>query len=253
MATARGDGVQSVSRALDVLEALEKARGPLGVTELATTTGLPAPTIHRLAATLVARGFLRQSADRRYSLGSRLTALGASATALLGARVQPLLTELARTLGESVNLAVLAEPEAEYVAQAAGLHSIRMFTEVGRRVPLHSTGVGKALLSLLPDRDAERILERTPMPRFTATTITTPERMLAELEVIRSQGFAMDEGEMEDDVRCVAVPFMAEQAMAVSVSGPTARMTDELVESARVRLAEVTPRLVAALRDERAG
>lgn len=246
---ARGSGVQSVERTLDLLEALDEHGGSMSVTELASQTGLPAPTIHRLAQTLISRGYLRQRPDRRYTLGSRLAALGASAGAMLGSRAQPLLRELARKLQETVNLAILTPDGAEYIGQSAGSHSVRMFTEVGRRVPLHSTGVGKALLSLLPDHDVQRLLRPDDMQRFTSTTITTPESMLAALAIIRERGFAMDEGEMEQGVRCIAMPFVAGSYMAVSVSGPEARMTDELVERARVALDAARAELVVMLTD----
>ncbi|MBX3100239.1 MAG: IclR family transcriptional regulator [Salinibacterium sp.] len=241
--------MHSVERALDLLEVLGEHSGPMGVTELSSNTGLPAATIHRLAQTLVARGYLRQLRDRRYYLGSRLAALGSRAGAMMGSRAQPLLRELARELQETVNLATLTPDGAEYIGQSAGSHSVRMFTEVGRRVPLHSTGVGKALLSLLPDHDALRLLRPDDMVQFTPTTITTPQQMLVELATIRAHGFAMDEGEMEQGVRCIAVPFVADTYMAVSVSGPAARMTDELVERARVALDAARPQLVAMLAD----
>ena len=243
----RGSGVHSVERTLDVLEALEEQGGSMGVSELSSRTGLPAATIHRLAQTLVTRGYLRQLPDRRYFLGSRLAALGASAGVMMGSRAQPLLRELARQLQETVNLATMTSDGAEYIGQSAGSHSVRMFTEVGRRVPLHSTGVGKALLSLLPDHEAQRLLRPDDMVRFTSTTITTPYEMLGELAAIRERGFAMDEGEMEQGVRCIAMPFVADTYMAVSVSGPAARMTDELVERARLALDTARPQLIEVL------
>lgn len=242
-------GVQSVERTLDVLEALGERGGAMGVTELAAQTGLPSPTIHRLVQTLVARGYLRQLPDRRYILGSRLAALGSSAGAMMGSRAQPLLRELARELQETVNLATLTSDGAEYIGQSAGSHSVRMFTEVGRRVPLHSTGVGKALLSLLPEHEAQRLLRPDDMRQFTPTTIITVDSMLAELAVIRERGFAMDEGEMELGVRCIAMPFIAGPYMAISVSGPAARMTHELVERARAALEAARPQLIAVLGD----
>ena len=245
--TERGSGVHSVERTLDLLEALEEHGSSMGVTELSSHTGLPAATIHRLAQTLVARGYLRQLPDRRYFLGSRLAALGASAGLMMGSRAQPLLRALARQLQETVNLATMTSDGAEYIGQSAGSHSVRMFTEVGRRVPLHSTGVGKALLSLLPDHDALRLLRPDDMHQFTSTTITTPQQMLVELAAIRERGYAMDEGEMEQGVRCIAMPFIADAHMAVSVSGPAARMTDELVERARLALDAARPELVEVL------
>lgn len=239
----RKTGVQSVERALDLLEALGSAGRSLSVTELTAMTGLPAGTIHRLLRTLVDRGYAHQLLNRRYTIGGRAARMSANANALLGLRAQPALRELASELGETANLATLSMDSAEYVSQVAGTHSMRMFTEVGHRVPLHSTGVGKALLSQLPDETAMKLLGRAGMRRFTPATIVDPERMLTELSRIRDRGFAVDEAEMELGVRCVAVPFTAGGRFAVSISGPTLRMTDELVERAASALTLVAHRL----------
>lgn len=245
----RKTGVQSVERALDLLEALGNAGRSMSVSELADTVGLPAGTIHRLLRTLVDRGYAHQLPDRRYTIGGRLARMGANANAILGLRAQPVLRELALELGETANLAVLSMDAAEYISQVAGTHSMRMFTEVGHRVPLHSTGVGKALLSRLPDETVLKLLGRAGMPRFTPTTIVDPERMLAELALIRDRGFAVDDSEMELGVRCVAVPFFAGVPFAVSISGPTLRMTDELLERAATSLALAGDRLSRDLDD----
>lgn len=232
--------VQSVRRALALLDLVATAGGTAGLASLVSESGLAAPTVHRLAQTLVAAGYLRQDADRNYALGGRLATLGAVATAQTWTRARVVLRALAADVGESANLAVLAGGTAEYVAQAQGTHSMRTFTEVGRRVPLHSTGVGKALLSLVDDDRASRILRSEGMPAATATTITDPDDMLDELARIRARGYAIDDEEMEIGVRCVAVGFRAAGSwIAVSVSGPTTRLPRESVPelAARVRAA----------------
>ncbi len=121
---------------------------------------------------------------------------------------------------------------------------MRMFTEPGRRVPAHCTGVGKALLSQLPDDAVRELLARTGMPAATPNTITDPNRMLKELARIRRDGHAMDEGEQEIGVRCVAVPVHgALGTLGISVSGPAPRMTPELIERAIPLLREAGERL----------
>jgi IclR family transcriptional regulator, acetate operon repressor len=225
-------GVQSVHRALDVLEALAAAGGTASLGDLAAACGLPAPTLHRLAGTLADRGYLRQLPDRRYSLGSRLVPLGADAHALLGERALPALRALAELTGESANLAVLTQGRAEYVAQVPGRHTMRTFTEVGNRVALHCTGVGKALLAAVPAAHASKLIGTEPLAAQTAGTITDPAALHTEIALIRARGYALDEGEMEIGVRCVAVGLPGSAPMAVSVSGPAARMTDELIAAA---------------------
>jgi len=221
-------GVQSIERAFDLLEMLADAGGALGLSELATTSGLPLPTVHRLMRTLVNRGYVRQEASRRYTLGSRLIRLGETSSRMLGTWLRPYLAQLVRLTGETANLAMLDGDEVVYIAQVPSPHQMRMFTEPGRRVRPHCTAVGKALLAQVPPAEARALLERGGMPAYTPTTITDPDLLLAHLEVIRKQGYAVDEGEQEVGVRCfaVAVPD-APAALAISTSGPQARMSDE--------------------------
>ena len=225
---AASGGVQSIERAFDLLEMLADAGGALGLSEVATASGLPLPTVHRLMRTLVNRGYVRQEASRRYTLGSRLIWLGETSSRLLGTWLRPFLAQLVRETGETANLAMLDGDEVVYLAQVPSPHSMRMFTEPGRRVRVHCTAVGKAMLAQLPPEQARSLLQRSDMPASTPTTITDPDLLLAHLEVIRKQGYAVDEGEQEVGVRCfaVAVPD-APAPMAISTSGPQARMTDE--------------------------
>lgn len=245
-------GVQSLHRALDVVEAVAAlsqggARG-CALADIAEATALPAPTIHRLAGTLVERGYLRRLADRRYALGFRLVPLGATAQLQVGAEADQVLADLVGELGESANLAVLAGHQAEYVAQAPARYAMRMFTEVGRRVDLHSTGVGKALLAQLDDDAVLAAVRRAGMARRTEHTLTTPEDLIARLGEVRTRGYALDEQEQELGVRCVAVALTPPAlGMAVSVSGPLTRMGEDVVERAVPLLRDAAARLAAAL------
>jgi IclR family transcriptional regulator, acetate operon repressor len=244
-------GVQSIERAFDLLELLADAGGTLGLSELAAASGLPLPTIHRLMRTLVNRGYVRQEPSRRYTLGSRLIRLGETSSRLLGAWLQPYLVQLVGLTGETANLALLDGDEVVYVAQAPSPHQMRMFTEPGRRVRPHCTAVGKALLSQLAPADVRVILARTGMPSITPTTITDPEVLLAHLEVIRRQGFAVDEGEQEVGVRCfaVAVPD-APNRIAISSSGPQARMGDDAAARIVPALKRIADDIAAAIAAE---
>ncbi len=125
-------------------------------------------------------------------------------------------------------MAVLDGNMAVYVAQVPSPHSMRMFTEVGRRVFPHCTGVGKALLLQLSNETVRSLVTRTGMPSYTENSITDPETLIADLEVSRRRGYAIDEGEQEIGVRCFAVPVPnAPTPTAVSISGPAARVTVE--------------------------
>lgn len=243
-------GVQSLERAFDLLELMADAGGELGLSQLSTSSGLPQPTIHRLLRTLLRRGYVRQLPSRRYALGPRLMRLGESATSLISAWARPHLAGLADATGETANMAMLDGDLAVYVAQVPSRHSMRMFTEVGRRVHPHCTGVGKAMLAQLPEDSVRGILARTGMPAETGRTITSVDTLLAELKRVRDGGYAVDDGEQEVGVRCFALPVPgAPSPTAVSISGP----------EARVRLddaAEIVPHLrraAAALASELAG
>ena len=226
-------GVQSLERAFDLLETMADAGGLIGLSQLAQRSGLALPTIHRLIRTLVDLGYVRQEPSRQYSLGPRLIRLGDSASHLLGTWSRPYLARLVDALGESANLAMLDGDRVVYVAQVQSRQSMRMFTEVGRRVYPHCTAVGKAMLASLPPGDVPTLLHRTGMPAQTEHTITEPARLAEELDRVRAQGYAMDDGEQEIGVRCVAVPVLgAASRLAVSVSGPAPRMTPDVVERA---------------------
>jgi IclR family transcriptional regulator, acetate operon repressor len=255
--TARGSaagGVQSIERAFDLLEMLADAGGALGLSELASTSGLPLPTVHRLMRTLVNRGYVRQEASRRYTLGSRLIRLGEISSRTLGTWLRPVLAQLVRETGETANLAMLDGDEVVYIAQVPSPHSMRMFTEPGRRVRPHCTAVGKALLAELPPEQARALLQRDGMPAYTPTTITDPGLLLAHLEVIRKQGYAIDEGEQEVGVRCfaVAVPD-APASLAISTSGPQARMTDDAAARIVPALKQAALQISATIAAEGAG
>ena len=130
--------VQSLARAFDLLEHLADAGGSLTLSQLAATSGLPLPTIHRLMRSLVGTGYVRQEPSRRYALGPRLIRLGESAASMLGSWAMPYLAGLVDRIGETANMAILEGDSVVYVAQVPSPHSVRMFTEVGRRVLLHS-------------------------------------------------------------------------------------------------------------------
>jgi IclR family transcriptional regulator, acetate operon repressor len=234
LATKTGGGVQSLERAFAILETMADAGGVISLSQLASDAELPLPTIHRLVRTLVDLGYVRQEASRQYSLGPRLIRLGETTSRMVGRWARPHMERLAHELGESVNLAMLDGDQVVYVGQVmASRNSMRMFTEVGRRVLPHSTGVGKAIMAELDPADVRALLARTGMPARTEHTITDPDEFVAELARTRQRGYALDEGEQEVGVRCVAVAVPdSPQPLALSVSGPLPRMTEDFVARA---------------------
>jgi IclR family transcriptional regulator, acetate operon repressor len=245
---ARTGSVQSIGRAFSLLELMADAGGTLSLSQLANQSGLPLPTIHRLLRTLVDLGYIRQESSRHYVLGPRLIRLGDASSKMLSVWARPHLARLVDELGESANLAMLDGDEIVYVAQAQSRHSMRMFTEVGRRVEPHCTAVGKAIMAHMPLDEVREILKRSGMQRHTDTTITNPEEFAAQLAWSAKHGYAVDEGEQETGVRCVAVAIPdTSSRLALSVSGPAGRVTDRLIERAVPLLTDVGKALSADL------
>jgi IclR family acetate operon transcriptional repressor len=248
-ARARSGGVQSLERAFGLLEMIAGHGGSMTLSTLARDSGLPTTTLHRLARTLVDLGYLRQEPSRSYALGPRLALLADASSSMLSGLALPHLGHLVDELGETANLAMLDGDRVAYVAQVPGRHSMRMFTEVGRRVEPHCTAVGKALLAATrKDEDIRAMCGRTGLTRHTPRTVVDPDELLAQLDVVRSRGYALDEGEQEVGVRCIAVNVAGSTLpLAISVSGPAPRMTDELLTLAVPVLRDVAASMAAEL------
>ncbi|WP_371413760.1 IclR family transcriptional regulator [Kocuria sp. HSID17590] len=239
-------GVQSVERVFDLLSIITASGGESSLSELASRAELPLPTIHRLLRTLIPLGYVRQLPNRSYALGPGLIRLGNAAGLQLGTYAQPVLQGLVDELGESANMAVLDGQMVVYVGQAQSSHSMRMFTEVGRRAHMHDTGVGKAILATLPEQQVLSIVTSIGMPTPTVKSHGTVESLLADLEVIRERGYAVDDEEQEIGVRCFSMVLPnAPTPTAISVSGPTTRVDWEFGERAVPLLRDAAQRLSA--------
>lgn len=247
--TQRRGSVQSVERALDLLEALGQGT-PMGVSELVRATGLPLGTVHRLLATLGERSYVRQDGERKYAVGPAALHLADAGEQSLASAGRPFTARLTAITGETCNLAVQQGSEMVYISQSPSPHSLRIFAEVGRRVPMHSTAVGKAVLASLPWTEAERLLRMAGLTQATPHTITSLGRLREELERVRRMGYAIDEQERELGVRCVAaaVPGAGTLHAALSVSGPAERFPLPAVRQAAPALREAAAELAAELR-----
>jgi DNA-binding IclR family transcriptional regulator len=227
--------VQSLDRALDLLEALAVAGDDISLSQLTEQVKLPLGTVHRLLSGLVERGYAAQDRETRlYGPGPRLLEMGARAAAnrrfSLSRIARPALQELTAATDETSNLLVLQGDEGVYSEQAASARLVRMFTEVGQRVPLYCTGGGKAILSGFTPEQLDAYLSRVTLRAFTPKTLATPELLRAELEQAGAQGFALDDEEREAGVCCVAAPIFdrfGRCVAALSISGPTTRMARE--------------------------
>jgi IclR family KDG regulon transcriptional repressor len=237
--------VQSVSRSLRILEVLGRSDKPQSLAEITDSVQLPKTTVHRLLETLQCEGYVEQNPEtRQFLLSSKILELAASFLGRLDVRevARPILMELWQQSQETVHLGLLDNGEVLYVEKLESPHTIRMYSEIGRRAPLHCTGLGKALLANLPNEEFEQIVAQRGLPRFTENTLVNRANLLEELATIRSQGVAFDNEEHEKSVRCVAAPVYDAQSRviaAISIAGPAFRMTAE-------RQKDLEPYVVAA-------
>jgi IclR family acetate operon transcriptional repressor len=249
--------VQSVDRALDLLEALAQSEGEVSITSLANRTSLHVSTVHRLLTTLLRRGYVRQNPETsRYFTGAKLATLaeGSSRFNELRHRARPILQSLTAHTRETSNLVVLDDVVGVYIDTVPSPHVVRMFTTLGNRVPLHATGAGKALLAwLAPDR-RDPLIDRMELRAHTVRTIVERPALRRALEEIRERGYAIDDEEYDEGVRCVAVavgPVGAPLA-AISVSAPASRMTRQRCGELAPLLRRASNELAEAMRQQQA-
>lgn len=227
--------MQTVEKALDILEVFLKQEGEMGIAALANLSRLNISTAHRITSTLVKRGYLNQRQKReKYYLGPRLLEFGSIVKRRMKIRevAFPFLQELNKVADESINLAILDANEAVYIEQIESNHNLRIFTEVGNRVPLHCTGVGKVFLAHMGEVEVERFLNSKDLPYYTKNTITDFSQLKKQLLIVRREGVAEDNEEMEVGVRCVASSVKdcdGNVVAAISVSGPSARLSGKKV------------------------
>jgi DNA-binding IclR family transcriptional regulator len=221
---------KTVSKALGLLNLVAERPG-LSLTELGRAAGLPTATAHRLLKGLQAEGLLRLDSARRYHLGAGCLTLGARFLEHVDVRLEarPLLEDLVEATGETTHLGIPDGTEILYVDKVDSRHSVRMYSRIGVRSPMHSTAMGKAILAFADAALLERVIAQG-LPRRTPNTITSGAALRAQLERVREQRYAIDDIENEDGIRCVAAPVLAGRQhplAAISVSGPVQRMTDD--------------------------
>jgi IclR family transcriptional regulator, KDG regulon repressor len=250
----RGESkVNSVDRALVILEYLGTQTKEVGVRELGQAIGLSKSSVHRILQTLRARGFVRWNPDNaRYSLGMKAFEVGCGILRSMEAHsvAKPYLEQLANSLGETVFLGVLDDIEVVFIDKIDVRRSVHIQADIGSRHPLHSTAVGKALLANLDRTESDRIIAAKPLARLTKNTITDPEALRAELERIRRQGYAEDNEETEDGLYCVGAAlfnYSGKPVAAISVSvpkiGQQAPPKDRLIKAVVAAATEISAKM----------
>jgi DNA-binding IclR family transcriptional regulator len=228
--------VQSVSKALQILELLASEKREIALTEISDKLGWPKSTVHGLLATLRDYRFVDQSLQNgRYNLGVRLFELGHLVGRNWNVRsvALPLMRQLNRQYGEMVQLATEEGGEVLYIEKLESTHVMRIMSETGARLPIHCSALGKALLAYKSQAEIRWILEKSGMPRMTRRTITDSEQMERELATVRAQGYAVDDREIMDGLRCIAAPIRDSEGAAkyaISVSSFADVFTGEYME-----------------------
>ncbi len=239
----RENMVKSVSRALDIINLVSMKKGGLGVTEIANQMDINKSSVYRILSTLVQYGYIEQDkGTERYKLGYQFLEVSSRLLESLDLRIEakPFLQELEKETNEVIHLVVYDQGEVVYIEKLDGNEALRMHSKVGKRAPMHCTSVGKAILAHLPSEIVQEIIERKGLPVHTDKTITDINVFIEELKEVKRKGFALDLEENEYGITCIAVPILdhlGKVAAAVSISGPTIRMTE-------ARLIELEPRMI---------
>lgn len=240
---------RTISRAAAILQALKADASPRGVrlTEVAQHSGLEKSTTHRLLAALASEGLVERDLEtERYRLGLGLLELGMAVHQRLDIRVEalPILRTLAERAAETIHLGVARGPHVVYVEKVESPHAFQMRSRVGERMPLYSTGIGKAILAYAGEDELATVLTNGLEPR-TSHTITDPTELRTELQRIRVRGYSTDMEENEESVRCVAAPIFDHRLSvvgAISIAGPVFRFPEQ-------RMAELANYVVGAAQE----
>lgn len=232
----RGVIVQSVARALEILDCFCGNVIELGISEIADEMQLSKSTVYGLVNTLTEKGYLEQNPEnKKYRLGIKLFELGNLVEKRMDIRneAEPFCQVLAEKYNDTVHLATHYEGEIIYIGKVDALDAMIASSQVGKRAPMHCTGVGKAILAYMEMEYLEKHIFNKPLSKMTEKTITTPEVLMDELKLIKSRGYAIDDEEIEIGLRCVAAPILNYKGYpvaAISISAPYRKITDEVIE-----------------------
>ncbi len=246
--------IQSVTNALDLLEEFRGEETELGVTELSKRLGLHKNNVFRLLATLESRGYMEQNkVTGNYRLGLKVLELGQVFIKHMGLlkMARPILEELVEKCNETAYLGVIRDNRVVYVDVVEATRPVRVVSRVGVGLPVYCSAVGKAQISFESADEVDAILADAKLEKYTEHTITELGALRAQLEEIRERGYAIDDEEFDEGIRCVGVPvrdYTRRVVAGVSISGPAYRFTDERLAQELVPLAvEAGNRLSARL------
>lgn len=225
--------IGSVTKAIEVIEYIAYSKKPLGVTEISNGLNYGSSGTYHLLNTLKQSNILVQNEEtKKYSLGLKLWKIGMLAYGKnhISNILRPYLKKLKDMTGETANLIILDNEHIVYIAQEESDKLVKMFTTTGAIAPVHCTAGGKVLLAFMDEEEREEILDSIKLEKFTEKTIVNKEDLIEEMEQIRKTGYGFDYEEREMGVSCIGAPVfdLHDEALAcITISGPTARFTEE--------------------------
>jgi DNA-binding IclR family transcriptional regulator len=239
--------ISSLGKGLRVLELLADY-GELGVSAVAAHLGTNRAGCHRFLLTLRDLGYVEKTETGRYRLTFRMLAMGMKNLDRFEIRhtAQPMMQALARSFGETVNLGYWDGREIVHLDKINSTEILRMDSGIGALAPAYCTGLGKAILAFLPRDEVERYLETVSFESLTPHTITSAAAMRRDLDKTRENGFAVDDEELSIGLRCVAAPvfdYVGRPSYALSVSGPSHRMSEDRIEAMSAKVMQVCQEL----------
>jgi len=244
----------TVKKAMDILDCLGEAKAPLSASEIGRSLGISRSTAYRLLTTLSTGGYVTQepASPEKYRLGYKILELAGSLLDKIELRNQalPFLRELRDLANETVHLVVMEQGQVAYVDKQECSQAVRMYSSIGRLGFMHCTAVGKAMAAFMPREAVRGIIEQHGLPALTPNTITDVALLGQELDRVRAQGYAIDDVENEEGIRCVGAPIFdhrGQPVAALSLSGPAFRMThgraEELSEAVRMTASKISQQL----------
>lgn len=246
-------GIQSIERAFTILEEIARNRDGVTLVELSKRLGLHNSTAFHLVQTMVSLGYVRQMRDtKRYRVGRSLFAVAAAARdeVELVALAYPVLEELSAATGEAGHFGVWSGGNVVVLAKTQGAGALQVAGSLGVMRPAYCTGLGKALLGALPTAKLDRYFASVELRALTPNTVTQPDRLRLELEKVRRDNIAFDDGEFDPEIRCVAVPvrdFTGQVCGVIGISGPIWRLSLQAMQEKAQQVRQAATRLSAEL------
>lgn len=229
------DNVRVVDRVFDILELLSIESSPVGISHISRMTGMSKSTVHRLVNSMYARSYVARTKDGRYFLGYKIVELAGTHidNLELVTEAKPFLSQISRELKLNAHLGILDKAEVVYIEKMDVHPNIQKYTQIGQRSPAYCSSMGKCLLSGLSQSELKEVLEYIELKRYTKKTITDQAELIKELREVRRRGWAIDDGEYQENHRCIGATiydFRGVPIAAISASGSADSLTGEILD-----------------------